>query len=47
LREDVDGHAAEQQPAGKEKVVIVSAIAREMVGFLWAIARQVQVVAMA
>ena len=33
--------------AGKEKVVIVTAIAREMVGFLWAIARQVQVVAMA
>jgi transposase len=33
--------------AGKEKVVIVTAIAREMVGFLWAIARQVQVVAAA
>ena len=31
--------------AGKEKVVIVTAIAREMVGFLWAIARQVQVAA--
>jgi transposase len=33
--------------AGKEEVVIVTAIAREMVGFLWAIARQVQVAASA
>jgi transposase len=29
--------------AGKPKVVVTTAIAREMVGFLWAIARQVQV----
>jgi transposase len=29
--------------AGKAKVVVTTAIAREMVGFLWAIARQVQV----
>ena len=29
--------------AGKAKVVIITAIAREMVGFLWAIARQVEV----
>jgi len=29
--------------AGKAKVVVTSAIAREMVGFLWAIARQVEV----
>ena len=33
--------------AGKQKVVIVTAIAREMVGFLWAIARQVQLAASA
>ena len=29
--------------AGKPKVIVTTAIAREMVGFLWAIARQVQV----
>jgi len=29
--------------AGKAKVVVTTAIAREMVGFLWAIARQVEV----
>ena len=28
--------------AGKAKVVVTTAIAREMVGFIWAIARQVQ-----
>lgn len=28
--------------AGKPKVIVTTAIAREMVGFLWAIARQVQ-----
>ncbi len=28
---------------GKARVVVTTAIAREMVGFLWAIARQVQV----
>ena len=28
---------------GKPKVIVTTAIAREMVGFLWAIARQVQV----
>ena len=28
--------------AGKPKVVVTTAIAREMVGFIWAIARQVQ-----
>jgi len=32
--------------AGKPKVVVTTAIAREMVGFLWAIAREVQVNAM-
>ncbi|MGF1622477.1 MAG: transposase, partial [Rhodomicrobiaceae bacterium] len=29
--------------AGKAKVVVTTAIAREMVGFLWAIARQIPV----
>jgi transposase len=33
--------------AGKTKVVITTAIAREMVGFLWAIARQVHPVTVA
>ena len=28
--------------AGKARVVVTTAIAREMVGFIWAIARQVQ-----
>ena len=28
--------------AGKPKVVVTTAIAREMAGFIWAIARQVQ-----
>jgi transposase len=28
--------------SGKPKVVVTTAIAREMVGFIWAIARQVQ-----
>jgi transposase len=28
--------------AGKPKVVVITAIAREMVGFIWAIARMVQ-----
>jgi hypothetical protein len=28
--------------AGKSKVVVATAIAREMVGFIWAIARTVQ-----
>ena len=28
---------------GKAKVVAIAAIAREMVGFLWAVARQVQI----
>ncbi len=28
--------------AGKPKVIVTTAIAREMVGFLWAITRQVQ-----
>jgi transposase len=28
--------------AGKLKVVVTTAIAREMVGFIWAIARRVQ-----
>ena len=28
--------------AGKAKVVVTTAVAREMVGFIWAIARQVQ-----
>jgi hypothetical protein len=28
--------------AGKPKVVVTTAIAREMVGFIWAIARMVQ-----
>jgi transposase len=29
--------------AGKQKVIVVTAIAREMVGFIWAIAREVKI----